>query len=219
MTTVDDLPMYHVGSSEKCVIWNYDIFGFDGGRTKQLADLLAEEGFMVIMPDFFRGTWQDPKEPGVVEFAMEHTNWKKLIVDWENKILPFARDKGATRFGCIGTCWGTYMVIRESSYDCMKVGVSMHPSHTALSGLLGEKEKDLLCCVKCPQLFMPAGNDAAETKPEGLGQQVLGNKLTIIEFNDMMHGWTTKGDMSDAKVNRDVHKALKDAVEFITKHI
>ena len=31
-------------------------------------------------------------------------------------MLPFARSKGAQEFGALGTCWGSYMVIRESSY-------------------------------------------------------------------------------------------------------
>jgi hypothetical protein len=26
---------YRSGESHKCIIWNYDVFGFDGGRTKQ----------------------------------------------------------------------------------------------------------------------------------------------------------------------------------------
>ena len=39
-----DLRVYRVGKSHKCIIWNYDIFGFDGGRTKQMADFLADHG-------------------------------------------------------------------------------------------------------------------------------------------------------------------------------
>ena len=31
---VDDLDVYCVGSGSKCIIWNYDIFGFDSGRTR-----------------------------------------------------------------------------------------------------------------------------------------------------------------------------------------
>ena len=55
---VEDLDIYVVGSGDKCVVWNYDIFGFNSGRTKELADLLAESGFLVVMPDYFRGTFQ-----------------------------------------------------------------------------------------------------------------------------------------------------------------
>ena len=36
--------VYKTGSGPKCVIWNYDIFGFDGGRTRQMADYVASQG-------------------------------------------------------------------------------------------------------------------------------------------------------------------------------
>ena len=42
--TVGDLDIYRVGNSSKCIIWNYDIFGFNAGRTNQLADLMADKG-------------------------------------------------------------------------------------------------------------------------------------------------------------------------------
>ena len=40
------LDIYVTGKMEggRCVIWNYDIFGFDGGRTRQLCDILGEQG-------------------------------------------------------------------------------------------------------------------------------------------------------------------------------
>ena len=44
-----------------------------------------------------RGKWQDPTAPGTVEFLKENTNWSKLKEDWENIVLPFAKNKGALR--------------------------------------------------------------------------------------------------------------------------
>ena len=49
---VDDLEIYHVGSGSKCIIWNYDIFGFDSGRTRELADLIASKGINHQMHSF-----------------------------------------------------------------------------------------------------------------------------------------------------------------------
>ena len=40
-------------------------------------------------------------------------------------MLPFARSKGAQEFGAIGTCWGSYMVIRESSYPEVRKTVTV----------------------------------------------------------------------------------------------
>ena len=41
---VEDLEMYHIGNSSKCIIWNYDWFGFDSGRARQMCDFLAAHG-------------------------------------------------------------------------------------------------------------------------------------------------------------------------------
>jgi hypothetical protein len=45
---VGDLKLYRVGQSTKCIIWNYDVFGLDGGRTKQMADFLANSGEPIL---------------------------------------------------------------------------------------------------------------------------------------------------------------------------
>ena len=50
MERVGDLDMYRVGKGEKCIIWNYDIFGLNSGRTKQTADLFSEwSSFQIIL--------------------------------------------------------------------------------------------------------------------------------------------------------------------------
>ena len=72
---LQDMDLYFVGSGTKCIIWNYDIFGFDSGRTRETADLFAEAGYLVIIPDFFRGTWKDPSGPApeLIQFITEKT--------------------------------------------------------------------------------------------------------------------------------------------------
>jgi len=216
---VDDLDIYFVGNAPKCIIWNYDIFGFNSGRTRQTADLFAEAGYMVIIPDFYRGTWKDPTSPDVVQFIKDQTDWSKLKVDLEEKVLPFAKSKGATSFGSLGTCWGSYMVLRESAYKEFLAGVSWHPSHSPIAGLLGEDEKSILEVVKCPQMFMPAGADADSCKLGGLGEQVLGSKLSVLEFSTMQHGWTVRGDMSNPAIKENVNKAITETLEFFSKHL
>ena len=53
----DGLPVYavthgkndddDVGKRERCVIFNYDVFGFNSGRTRELVDFIASKGTMV----------------------------------------------------------------------------------------------------------------------------------------------------------------------------
>ena len=52
-----DIDLYVVGAAEggKCVIWNYDIFGFNGGRTRMLCGIIAQNGkcFVVLLENNF----------------------------------------------------------------------------------------------------------------------------------------------------------------------
>ena len=43
-TLFNQFNAFQVGNSSKAIIWNYDIFGLDGGRTKQMADFMADHG-------------------------------------------------------------------------------------------------------------------------------------------------------------------------------
>ena len=56
-------------------------------------------------------------------------------------------------------------------------------------------------------------------KTGGLSEQVLGDKLTVVEFPDMSHGWTVGGDLDDPNVARDVAKAKELVLEFLEKYL
>ena len=43
------LSIYRVGNGSRCVVWNYDIFGFNGGRTREIADLISSKGIDLIL--------------------------------------------------------------------------------------------------------------------------------------------------------------------------
>ena len=48
-----DLNIYRVGNGSRCIVWNYDIFGFNGGRTREIADLMASKGVHLPFHDLF----------------------------------------------------------------------------------------------------------------------------------------------------------------------
>jgi len=221
---VDGLDIYKVGEGEKAIIWNYDIFGINAGRTKLLADLFASKGYLVLIPDYYgNGEGKNPMSdpfPEIVEFIKPRTSWDKLSKDWHEKIRPYAEKHGAKRFGAIGTCWGTYMVLRLSGLPDFYAGVSWHPSHVAISkNILGEDVKLLYEGVKCSQLFVPAGGDAEEDMKDGLAKQIMGDKLRVVECLDMKHGWTTRGDTSDPNTKRDLDLAITEAMDLFSKHL
>lgn len=75
------------------------------------------------------------------------------------------------------------MVLRLCENVDFKAGVSFHPSHSPISGLLGESEEEILKNVKCPQIFMPAEGDHENTYPGGLGRKLFINNFSKIIVN------------------------------------
>ena len=184
-----DLPVYvtgKAGDDGKCVIWNYDIFGFNGGRTRQLCDVLGEQGYLVLLPDFYRGGMVTPTDPGLMDFIMKETVWAKLEADL-NKVIEFAKgSKGAKLFGSVGTCWGTYPVMKLSARADFVAGVGLHPSHGKICPAFSEDEKALCEAAKDTKiLFMPAGDDDVNVKPGGIAQQVLSCHSLLMTFHSL----------------------------------
>ena len=214
---IDDLELYVAGSGEKCVIWNYDIFGFNGGRTRQNVDLLSQHGFMVILPDYYRGRSIAPTDPGIGDFIKTFT-YAKLEPD-VHRVISFAKSRGVKSFGSVGTCWGSYLVMKYSSLPDFKAGISIHPSHPKMCGVLEEIEEDLLKGVACKQLFMPAGNDPETVQSGGLGEKILKDNLTIESFPDMIHGWSMRGDLTDPTIKRDVDRTTDIYINFIKENM
>ena len=65
------------------------------------------------------------------------------------------------------------------------------------------------------QLMLPAGDDMAEVKKGGLDEQVLGEGLCkVVEFSDMKHGFTVRGDINDDKIRADVNRAFDEACQW-----
>jgi len=90
------MSVYRTGSSTKCIIWCYDIYGFQGGRTRETCDKIADLGYMVIMPDFFRGEWRGVEAEDLHEWLHKHTDWRgQRQIEWVEQILPYARELGA----------------------------------------------------------------------------------------------------------------------------
>ena len=58
--------------------------------------MFAEAGFLVILPDYFRGEVFPESLRDQGEFMCRHTKWENLRVDLEEIVIPFARLNGHT---------------------------------------------------------------------------------------------------------------------------
>ncbi len=88
----------------RCVIWNPDIFGYDSGMTRQLADRLSKEiNVTVIVVDYFREDYPIIGSPNFRQKMMEKHNWELLKQDWEGITKPYAEEHGCKIYGVHGT--------------------------------------------------------------------------------------------------------------------
>jgi len=223
---VGDMKVYRTGSGPKCIIWCYDIYGFEGGRTRQLCDMLADSGYLVILPDFFRGDWRGVSAPDLREWLVKQSDWYgSLQADVCDTILPYARAQGAKVFGCVGTCWGGYLVARLSSYSDFRAGASFHPATTFIAENVNkEKLYEVLDEVQCPQMILSAGNDHHNEKPGGLASKIwgvmnFGEECIYREYRDMEHGWTVRGDNRKEDVNNAARAAFTSMLGFFSTHL
>ena len=81
---------------------------------------------MVIMPDYYRGTFKDPRTGGALEFLIEETQWSELQRDWEDKVCPYAKEHGAKSFGAIGNLNFKFCFVR---YQLMCQGIVSETTH------------------------------------------------------------------------------------------
>mmetsp|Transcript_46181 Transcript_46181/g.76951 ORF Transcript_46181/g.76951 Transcript_46181/m.76951 type:complete len:261 (-) Transcript_46181:112-894(-) len=229
-----DLSCYEVGSGDKAVIVCYDIFGFDGGRTKGICDQIANAGFVVLLPDFYRGdncakSGANPYTDGdkfMAWFAKVGSS-KAVKDDVDNTIAPYIKSKGVTKIATVGFCSGAFWSLAlccpapnapPSPFAC---GVLAHPS-LGLSKAVGEgAAEEWADRCTCPILFMPAGNDPDTLLPGGSvvkAVEASGQEVRSVHFADMQHGWIPRGDLSKENVARDVTAGMELIIEFLKKH-
>mmetsp|Transcript_32408 Transcript_32408/g.29210 ORF Transcript_32408/g.29210 Transcript_32408/m.29210 type:complete len:250 (+) Transcript_32408:75-824(+) len=219
-----DLPIYTIGSGDKAIIVAYDIYGYNGGRTRLICDQLADAGFNVILPDFYRGdAWptEKPIDDSLAKFILAYP-WEKVQKDLHDHVYPYLEKQGAKTIGMIGFCWGAWVIFKEAEGDKLTCGVSCHPSIRA-SNFFGESEIDMTKKVKSPQCLLSAGNDPDNVKDGGEVLKILEEKFPgkclFKTYPNSAHGFVCRGDLSNKDTAADVKDAMTNAVEYFKKHL
>lgn len=233
---IGDMDAYVIGSGEKAIVVAYDVHGFNGGRTRSVCDQLANEGYLVVLPDFFRGSYwnliQENKSFETMGDWLRTMPYEPgLRTDFFNKVLPFLKERGVTSIGMAGFCWGAWMIFNVAKTEgAIACGVSFHPS-LKVNFHFGGTEEDMAQGVTCPQLLLPAGNDTDAVREGGSVMAILQQSSHesvhrhshAHSFPDMLHGYASRGannlDLADEKVRRDVQASFKMAVDYFREHV
>lgn len=130
----DDFYIVGPYKSKAGVVVIHDLFGMQP-NSKRLADLLAANGYLVVMPDFFgKRVW--PVEDWPADF--ESQRWKDHVKYSRNmdffkpraeRAVELLRQMGCAKVGAIGMCWGAVLPFMLSGDGLVEAAATAHPAY------------------------------------------------------------------------------------------
>jgi len=236
---------YQVGSGANGLIILPDIWGWNGGRTRAIADDFAKRGDLSVwVPKILEavegGTDGDGLPPNFafMERRGEITP-KNFVGPWcpENvlpmveKLITAMKAAGVRRYGYLGFCYGGWIGMHLSakiSGSELVCGAIPHPS-ISLEGFFERNPADLGAKVQCPVAFFPAGKpDGPGGDPEiynkdgslylALEKKFPGKNFTM-RFEDEIHGFVARGAIKDGQFKAGDGQTTKENVEKCVREI
>ena len=218
VSTINDLPIYTVGTSTKnAIIYIYDIYGFNGGRTREICDRLASNGYFVILPDFFRGNFRDKKNPdGSAAFVMSDWTWEKAEKELTTNVYPYLEARGIAKWSLVGVCWGGYIAFKASTSSKVICAAHFHPALGAGAPATPEEIADK---VIVPQLVIASSGEPASMQAGGSVETLLKAKpfgtKNVFKSYAQSHGFVSRGDLTNVETAKAVEESLVAAINFI----
>lgn len=213
-----DIDTYFSGTGSMGVVLITDIFGLDDFKqTLQVADRLAAAGMAVAVPDVFdHKPWPMSKIPMKPEdnfmgWVEEH-RWEVTRLHVLASVEAL-KAKGATKFGCLGFCWGAAMAMQAGADSTFSAVGGGHPSLFGQDQALSEG-------LKCPVILLSAKGDPMESVKAVTDTLPIGSKCVFQRFDDMEHGFlAARGQWTDAKIAARATEAIDIFVSFLKANL
>ena len=209
-------------SSTKGIVIIPDIFG-PHPNTYQVADALASRGFLVVMPDFFRGThWTLDNFPPADGFASPA--WSNFLATLTYEQLESRVQQGITilralmsttttatpKIGALGFCWGGGIAMQALAEGLVDSAASPHPSFLTT---------DLMKRIQGPVCLLPTKDDT-ELLDMKEAAESTGHKVVYKYFDDVHHGFCSARANFNDELNRTrANEAIDIMVKFFDESL
>jgi dienelactone hydrolase len=211
-----------------------DLASAIGGNTVAIVpDLFRENPIMQPWFPEYLPVWFGTKLLGAVPmlYRLKFIFDEAQVIEREIKgvLLPWLDNvTGAARpaLSCVGFCYGGWVVGRALAAlpNRFRCGVGIHPSFN-VAVAHGSTEVEVAEGIgEMPLLLLPAGNDSATIKPGGDACRILAKARGVRDedvsrpFEEMTHGWVSRGDSRDEGIAKEQARALEMAAEFLRTH-
>mmetsp|Transcript_83577 Transcript_83577/g.165882 ORF Transcript_83577/g.165882 Transcript_83577/m.165882 type:complete len:292 (-) Transcript_83577:178-1053(-) len=237
--SVDGISYYQIGSGPNGLLFCPDVWGWNGGRTRAIADDFAKMGVSVwvpkLLPAFEGGTDGDGLPPSYD--IKNRTDLPDLFKgEWnQDKVVPkllsvikAMKSAGVKKIGLIGFCYGAWLgmyVAGSIPAEQLICAVGAHPSIVAGESGVGKDPIALSAKSNCPWMFFPCGDPNAGGMVEGPEYDVGGKLFETLEakfpgrnrtrrFREMTHGFVTRGLIVGDK-GQETAVAIRDVVKDV----
>ncbi|KAI5018449.1 hypothetical protein ZWY2020_043337 [Hordeum vulgare] len=210
------LQAYVTGSrgSTRAIVLASDYFGFEAPKLRKIADQVAEDGYLVVVPDLLHG------DPFSADAKISFQDWLKthspVVAAEKTKVLIAALKKqGVSEVGVGGYCWGAKVAVELSKSEEIQVVVISHPSQVTVDDM---KE------VKHPIEILGAELDQASPPPivhqfeQALDQNNKIDRFVKI-FPGVAHGFACRYDANDAFAVKTAEEARADMLSWFNKYL
>eukprot|EP00931_Biecheleriopsis_adriatica_P021956 TRINITY_DN1421_c0_g1_i6.p1 TRINITY_DN1421_c0_g1~~TRINITY_DN1421_c0_g1_i6.p1 ORF type:complete len:301 (+),score=60.44 TRINITY_DN1421_c0_g1_i6:70-972(+) len=245
--SVDGVKYYNSGSGPCGLLLLPDVWGWNSGRIRAIADDFAEKGFSVWIPKilspFEGGTDEDGLPPNFDMKARGSELGPLLGGQWNKsetvpqvlKVVSAMRDAGVKKFGVVGFCYGAWIgfaLSKEISGEELVCGAAPHPS-VHVEGMLGGDPAAMASECNCPWALYPcgdasAGGDGTMYDVDGAVFMSLAakfpGKVESKRFKAMAHGFVTRGAITNGlpacdgtDVKAAVQECLNHMLDYFSK--
>ncbi|KAL8171355.1 hypothetical protein V2J09_023159 [Rumex salicifolius] len=202
-------------NSNRAILLISDVFGYEAPNLRKLADKVAGEGFLVVVPDFLYGDPVNFDKPGFdIKAWLEMHGTDKGCEDAKS-VISSLRSQGKSYIGVAGFCWGGVVAAKLAKSDVIQAAVSLHP------GLISIEDINE---IKIPIAFLGAEVDhicsAEELKRYG---EILSAKPGIDSYvkiyPGVSHGFAVRYNLEDDSAVKSAEEAHSDMMSWFTKYI
>ncbi|EAW06902.1 dienelactone hydrolase family protein [Aspergillus clavatus NRRL 1] len=204
-------------SPEKAVLILSDIFGIYV-NAQLLADELAANGYLAVIPDLFRG--DAIKVSDMESGKVNITAWitKHQIADVEpvieSSIKHLRQELGVKRIAGAGYCFGGKYVCRFLKPGKIDVGYTAHPSFVTKEELAAIAGPLSIAASEIDQIF----NTQLRHDSEGILIKT-GQPWQINLFSGVSHGFAVRADLNNKHFKWAKEQAFGQAVAWFNQYL